>query len=464
MTVGRDGRVYLAGGAHDQGFVLRVSRDGTDRFGGQTAYAITGVAANEQGVFATANAHFAKAVHVYGPDWDLIGKTGGFTGNDQVGWNSPGAVEAGASGDYYGLDQHENAVVRISPEAKIVRKYPIDADGVPGQSKLRSFRFRVCEATESFYFDTSEGIRCADFAGHTRWIAPVKMAGDVYSGFAGSFDVDGEGRLSVIDGTKPLIRQFDAAGNESGQIELDFADDVSYQSLPVQELRVWEGEIILRRRSETLLFEVFDQNSGKRLRQVPIAHERLTVHFDGFVWHSGERIGFGVDFAAHRLNDQADAGLLRPELKVWMRPLSTVHFTRWAMEDDHVEVPADASGLYQVRVTAGLDGAESAYLVQTVVEVRPAGAVGSISLFAPRNRSHYGRGIAGEPSGLPVGKTVQVARRPPEQWQKVRIDLWKEWGQDFPLRSLSIAAVGGGAAFDGIRLGRSEADLERAER
>ena len=122
MSVGHDGFVYVASGKNNKGFVLRVSRDGKQRFGAQTTYAITGVAANTDGIVATSNAHFAKAVTVYGPRFQVLGKTGGFTGNDDVGWNAPGSVEAGAqTGEFYGLDQHVNLIRRVSVAGKLTR-------------------------------------------------------------------------------------------------------------------------------------------------------------------------------------------------------------------------------------------------------------------------------------------------------------------------------------------------------
>jgi len=434
MTVGRDGRVYLVGGAKNKGLILRVSRDGAERFGGQTAYAITGVAANADGVFATSNAHFAKAINVYGPGWDFRGKAAGFTGNDDVGWNAPGAVEVGASGDFYGLDQHENAIVRVSPDAKIMRKHPIDADAESGRSPLRSFRFRVCEATESFFFDTEKGVRCADFAGHTRWVASVKMGGNPYNGYAGAFGVDDRGRLWAIDGAAPVIRQFDEKGNEFGQVELQFDEETPYRNRPVQELRLWKSEIVLRRRSETALFDVFDGKTGIRIRTVPIAHERLKVRFDEAVWEAGQRIGFAIDFASNRISQPVDPAALKPDLRVWIRPLSTARFSEVRVKEGHLMVPSEYSGLYQVRVTAGLNGAESEYLVQTVVEIRPPDAAGSISLYSPLDRNDYGRGEtipvtvrlrAGEETSLPESLEVQLVHRSQQNrvWQtRVKVD------------------------------------------
>src|SRR5262249_46136194 len=103
LTVGKDGRVYLASPGNGEGYVLRLDRDGKHRFGGTAVYAIGNVTANADGVVATANAHFAHKVTLYGPDLRVRGAVEEFLNNDTVGWSAPPHVEAGASGDFYGL-------------------------------------------------------------------------------------------------------------------------------------------------------------------------------------------------------------------------------------------------------------------------------------------------------------------------------------------------------------------------
>ncbi|MDH3719293.1 MAG: hypothetical protein OES79_14330, partial [Planctomycetota bacterium] len=85
LAVGREGFVYVYGVQGNQGYVLRISRDGSQKFGMPTTYAITGVAAGGDGTVATSNAHFAKSVNVYDRLGKERGKAGGFTGNDDVG-------------------------------------------------------------------------------------------------------------------------------------------------------------------------------------------------------------------------------------------------------------------------------------------------------------------------------------------------------------------------------------------
>jgi hypothetical protein len=55
----------------------------------------------------------------------------------------------------------------------------------------------------------------------------------------------------------------------------------------------------------------------------------------------------------------------------------------------------------------------------------------------------------------------QIAATPPAGWQVVRADLWALYGHPVRIQEMSLAATGGGAAFDQIVLGRTEADLDR---
>ena len=73
MTVGRDGNIYLGNGGPDGGYVLRVSPDGKERFGGTVGYALTGVAAGKDGTVATSEAHFSHRVAFWGRDFSPLG-------------------------------------------------------------------------------------------------------------------------------------------------------------------------------------------------------------------------------------------------------------------------------------------------------------------------------------------------------------------------------------------------------
>ena len=177
LAVGRDGAVYVFGGKDGEGYVLRVSRDGSVKFGTTTTYAITGVAARADGMLATSNAHFAKSVSVYDQTGRELGKVAGFTGNDDVGWDGPGTLEVGSSGDFFALDQHAGRVVRVNSAAEIVRSYPLRAEGEKVSGRIWPYGFRVNEASSQFYFIVGSELQCRGFDGVLRWSLPTRVTG-----------------------------------------------------------------------------------------------------------------------------------------------------------------------------------------------------------------------------------------------------------------------------------------------
>src|SRR5437899_569390 len=55
LTVGRDGKVYLASPGNQGGCILRLDRDGGRRYGGEAVYALGNATANADGTVASAN-------------------------------------------------------------------------------------------------------------------------------------------------------------------------------------------------------------------------------------------------------------------------------------------------------------------------------------------------------------------------------------------------------------------------
>jgi len=127
LTVGRDGLVYLAGNGvvKDTGFLLRLNVEGKEKFGKAITYANGNATANADGMVASSHAHFAHKVVTYNKSLDETGASKDFQVSDSVGWDAPACVEAGESGDFYGLDQHRDHIVRISPNGQATKTYTI---------------------------------------------------------------------------------------------------------------------------------------------------------------------------------------------------------------------------------------------------------------------------------------------------------------------------------------------------
>src|SRR5262249_49834558 len=103
LTVGRDGRVYMACwgvSATPYGYVMRLSRDGKDRFGAEVVAAAFNATANKDGALATANPGYGgHKVAVYGPSYQFRGGVDDFEHDYR-----PAHVEAGAGGGFFGPD------------------------------------------------------------------------------------------------------------------------------------------------------------------------------------------------------------------------------------------------------------------------------------------------------------------------------------------------------------------------
>src|SRR5688572_25649780 len=103
MEIGRDGLVYLTSTNNLKGYVLRLSRSGEERRGGNVTYASGSAAANTVGKIATATAHFTHSILLYDRNFRQTGANAEFPVNDKIGFQNPAHVEAGET-DFYGLD------------------------------------------------------------------------------------------------------------------------------------------------------------------------------------------------------------------------------------------------------------------------------------------------------------------------------------------------------------------------
>lgn len=435
LAVGRDGFVYVYGGEGNGGYVLRISRDGSQKFGMPTTYAITGVAAGRDGTVATSNAHFAKSVHVYDRRGNELGKATGFTGNDNVGWDGPGTIEVGASGDFFALDQHAGRIVRVNSTGGIVRSYPIRAEGEIDPGRFWRYGFRVCEAQEQFYFIAGNQLVCRGFNGRRRWSVPASVGGDPWGGFSGGFDVDDKGTLHLNDGFHAKVHVFDAAGKATSELTLEMAEPTAGPQHRISHLRIFGDDIILRQKSDTQIFQVYDRATGKLRRTVDIEFESLTVSFDSPVWTAGQSLPLNASFRSAKDHSAADQKMTGPgpNLNAWLRPLGTVLFTQLPIVDGRVSIPPNLSGLFQLRVGSGVDGSNSEYQVESVVEIRPDNAVGSLSIFTPYNRRYYARGEA-----IPFSlrwRAAEDSKRP----EKVDVRLIDANGQDVQQFPVTLA-------------------------
>ncbi len=302
LTVGRDGLVYLVSESHGKGFCLRISRYGTQKLGGEVVYAIHNGTANKDGVIATANAHFNHSLNLYDANFNKLHAQDDFLVNDQVGWNAPLHVEAGSqSGEFYGLDQHRNRIVRVGVDGKLKAVYTVRPDFVDDWGKPRTFR--VSEPLQSFFFLTGSELVRTKFDGSLVWKVKLPVHDSSDGNSSGAFDVDDAGSTYYIEGTGLTLKRLNADGQSFGDLKSPISDlKLEWGELKpiagehIVGLRVFGNDIVLRRSSLTELFQVFDLTTGKRKHVESIAHERLTVTFPSLVWTNGEKLPLKVTF------------------------------------------------------------------------------------------------------------------------------------------------------------------------
>ena len=153
LAIGRDGMIHLASGGTPS-FVIRLNPESKEKIGSNVGYALTGVAANADGIVAISNAHFSHRVALFDRSLKEIATVDDFLVNDQEGWDAPSHVEAG-SRDFYGVDQHRNRIVRLTPAGKVLRSFPIPRN--PSGSAGLVQDIRVDESRETFYLLSRSG-------------------------------------------------------------------------------------------------------------------------------------------------------------------------------------------------------------------------------------------------------------------------------------------------------------------
>jgi outer membrane protein assembly factor BamB len=376
LAVGRDGRAYL----WSDKFVLRVDRDGKDKLGSEVTYALTAATADGKGVIATSKAHFSHSVNLWSPKFEKLGAVTDFLNNDQVEYFAPSDVQAGASGDFYGMDQNRNRIVRVAAPDRLVTTYPLT--GLGEDLSRRIVRFRVWEQGKRFYILGHSGtLRAVGFDGKLLWSLKPNIGGEPWGGWRGGFDVDDTGKLLVLEDTADVVKIYGVDGAPSGQIKLDMGQ----RKGRVSDFQVFAGGIVIRRPDPVELFQVYDRKTGDLRRVIAADVEKVTVTLPSYLWTAGDKVTVAIEV-------EASGRKVQPDWRVWLRPLNWPKFHELPMKDGAVTVPDDAGGFYQLRVSPGRDGAMDEYAVETVIEVRRKNARGSASVFTPLNRIYYGQG------------------------------------------------------------------------
>ncbi len=180
----------------------------------------------------------------------------------------------------------------------------------------------------------------------------------------------------------------------------------------MSDLRVLRGEVFLKRPDHRELFEVYDRASGALRRVVLADTEELDVSLPNDAWIAGVPVPLTIRFLSGRRTQP-------PAWRAWLRPFGVPEFQEVSLHDGQLTPPADAGGLYQLRISAAEQGAKGQYAIEKIVEIRAPQSKGSISVYTPSNRLYFGAGesipvsiVARGTSDLPDRTQIRLIRGP----------------------------------------------------
>lgn len=368
LVAGRDGRVYLSNEAHGVGgFVNSYRPDGTGKKGFAQGHAQALYAVNSEGNYAMRWSHFAHTLATFA----ATGKqTGSFTDLANEQYNAPQDVAVGVSNDFYGLDVYHHRIVRLSPQGKLVRAYPLPEKG-------DYHLMEVGEASQRFYVAHMHGpIIVLDQEGREVARLPI----------FGAFTTDPQGNVWVLPAQMNTLVKFGPDGKEVTRLDLEAGTEGGSNQTPWQGIGFLpDGSIVTKRTHPYELFVHFSPQ-GKLLHRVQANYERLAVEVPSLVWTAGQEQPFSITHESSLENNH-------PRWKIWIRPFNTPWFSALPLVGGKVTAPAE-TGLYQLKVTTGTNSSHSEYLVQQFVEVRAPGSRGSLALMAPGARVFFAQNEA----------------------------------------------------------------------
>lgn len=407
FTVGKDGNVYFfnpISGRWD-GYILKVDLDGKIKTGYAVGYGGTcNATANSECIIAEASAHFRHTITIYDKNFKKLYEISDFLVNDNVGWDSPGHVESGESGDFYGLDQNRDRILRISPKGKIIKIYQI-----PKFERTKCYDFRVCENKEKFYLlYWGKGLVCIDFNGNIKWQS---------SSISPYFDVDSEGRIYSIRGDSNIVEIFSEDGSPLNKIKLDIEKSgIQLNQSYIRGLRIYKNEILIHRESKTELFERFNLESGNFIGKVEIDYEKIKVEFPQLTLFAGEEIPFKIDFYS-----KSDNKIVNPEFHIYIKPLEGFEYKELVLKDGKIFMPDNLTGIYLLLITPDLNPVfqeNREYSIATVIQIIGRDKKGTVNILTDSNRVFYGK-------GEPISFKIKVKGEKKEQL-KGKIKLFDE--------------------------------------
>ncbi|MCP2259294.1 Outer membrane protein assembly factor BamB, contains PQQ-like beta-propeller repeat [Streptoalloteichus tenebrarius] len=468
LGVGRDGRAYLVGyqstGQANVNYILATTIDGRDRRGlayqqgNEIPCSVTANDAAHGRYLARAEAHFAGAVSVLGPDLDPqpVGRWVGAYFGDDVGWDAPYRVEAGeVSGRFYALaqyglfpppgsrpgtppDRRPTVVVIGSPPEPVTRLASHPLPFAPEKVTVLDFRLReggtAGDPQPLFYVlytnkeRNTRHLAKIDASGRVLWdrTDPViqKLRGDYYK--PGGFDVDQAGYLYVVEPEGAVVHRYPDDGTGAAVPLRLPADRPSPVGAPYRALRVWGRQILLQRAHDRELYSVLtlpDPSTSDTDvvfgQSVHADHDVVRAEFGdepavrGAPWTAGRTVT--ARLTIDRYGRGTQQRVPAPRWRAWLRSPGGQDHRELTVTPDpgddtlfRIAVPADATGLSQLTLSPDTgpsrSGDEMDYRLHRFVEIRPESATGSVTL------STVSRAVVGTSSNNPTDHPLNRTR------------------------------------------------------
>ena len=372
LGVGRDGHVFVVG----TGYILRFNRDGTGKVGFRPSYAANNATSNADGIIAVSCGHMDATVRLFSPQMNELASVSGFRGSDLIGWFGPSDIQVGPSGSFYTVDPHHGFVAKISNSGKKLAEISLAEAGE--KWIVNPVRLRVAEPLERLYVSGASGvITCLGFDGKKIWAISPGVNGfqASWKDFEGDFDVDDAGNLYVLKTMSDVIEVYSKDGKPSGKIQLQDGDPKGR----MLSLRVTPDAIYVKRAHNTELFQIYDRKTGRLRKVVQADVETVRADYPSDVWTADQPTAFGLTIVS-------PGKKLTPNWPVQIAIYGDTDWLTLPVVDGKVTPPADASGLYSLRVGCG------EYRLDSVIEIRKRGGRGTVSILTPLNRVYYGRG------------------------------------------------------------------------
>ena len=406
LTVGQDGKVYIISGT---AYLMRMNADGSDKMGFKIPLMARCTAVNSKGLIAVGCGHMSPAVNVLDTQVRAIGKVREFINDDKLGWGDPADLTVGASGDFYVIDQHRNRILRIKAPQEVATVFLMKDSGVDMNNMAP--RIRVVESLSRFYIATLDNqIHAVGFDGKKIWSIHAEIGG--HPPFDGEMDSDEQGNVYTLERKKEAIQVYGPDGKPKEVITLKMGDRKGLYTT----LAVTKDEVFVKRQHVVELFQVYDRKSGELKRVVNADSEGVRFEFPIAVWTAGQPLPVTI---THRLGTQDK----QPSWPVQIAMYNDPQWQDLPVVDGKITPPADAAGLYMVRVGYGT------CKVQTVVQIRKPGSRGTVSVMTPANRVYFGRGeeipvsvyVRGGDAKTPSQVTLQLQSRPAGRTDVLRI-------------------------------------------